>query len=1559
MFRPLSKSHRRPPRRGTSFILIVVVMLALFSAVGTAYALFAMREARLALQRKTSEGGGIAPPMRAPDPTDTINRFFGTFIYDTDDNDIFNAMRGYGGGRSIYGRDVLALNTGLPLTNAYGGVGIFHEANPCGDRATQPNHTFMLVNGAPFLLDPEYMGVRPLDASGNPLPFDPTTRTYVGKNAGYSYADLKDFFLAAYDPATGEVLAPSFHRPWLFGSLDPTNPNWLSPTGQLMILRPRPAEHPNFPRVPPDPDGVYRGDVQNMPGGVGPQKNDSIWMDIGLPPITMPGGKKVKPMVAPLIVPLNGLLNASAHGNTYYGGGHSSYYGLGPWEVNLSYLLGPDAPSVVNGRGPLQQRAALTAAPYGTMRSYAPYLSATTSFSLDGAVAWNNTLIGMPPVYPQGNSIAGVPAFVTSGLQTSNAAVSHPALFNPVEWLDRGGLFASGNRVYQLSDAKRFNFRYADVPDWYAQSDLARQAPNTLFPQIPVIIQTRQNTPNNYRLDPSHGNRGIVTTFGFDLDRPKVTPVFPARTAANSLMFPAPPPYTNPFGLKPTLPPVTSYPSPVTTPVGPATDFAAQNRWTNAFAALSAVNLNRQLADYRTPAAVTGNLPIAGNLAGQVQLPDGTTGLQADWDRQQLARDIFARLIVATGAAGYVDTVPATGVLRITLPDPVSLTFTVPSGASAGTPAGPFTQAQYDALRYLAQLAANIVDYIDNDDVSTTFAWNPNPGNGSADFTNPTDVGYRVVFGVERPRLVINEAYSEITNDPTEVLNSVANPAGKPAQVRFWVELLNPTAQPPAGSPLGTGAVPLSAYRIEVRRAYRQTVAGGTAADANGTVQNNYLFLNPANTTGGFDTSAAAPDAVFTFPQNNATVAPNSGTYTPAANNTLTPGMVLVGPPVAQQQNFDEFAPNTAAGVWQGMVQSPALGQAANSQGMGYTIPLPQNAPNAASTEFRRHIVLLRRLANPYMPPGPTNQYVTVDMMDYVQSFDAIMELSTQIVARTPGNPANATTYDSTANRSSAGKVQPYAGHAAATTQANAANTYAFPLSMVVNQTFTDKNTTNVNGNTILDTFGVHNGSAGTQPAGQTYNPASPPTLTDPTLMTPFDWLPHMDRTLVNQLELLQVRDTAPHRLTDTFLLGTPLLTTPATGITYDTGYAQWFNNGLSRALEYLTVKPYTMGVASGGRVPGRINVNAVPEQRVLTGLMDPQPGNVFDQSFVTNTAWSQWMQSRTATLQNVALANGTSLISRTGPPTQTFAEANSFGPGIDRPFLPFGAPAVIPGSPFAYGAGGSIDNSGNNLDLTMLRRSAAGNPPLLFANLTSKAQPPTYPTSQPNGPSYFQAEPARKVLNNVTTVNQQYAVFLTIGYFELDAQNPPLVIGGTSVPRLGAEAYINVPGDMRQKVVAVVDLSNMALDPLANTVARRPAGYPGNLAWRPFFTSLQANAYGNGSPSPSGALNIAYSRYDGTNLYVAADGQEVAITVGSTLVLGYGTDQQIVTVTAVGQGQVTVAANNGLFRTAWAGTCVSNVRPGYPGDVNRLSQPFDCNAETYKALVPYFERLK
>ena len=68
MFRPLAPAYRAPHRRGTSIILIALVMLTLFSAVGTAYVFFAMREARLAQARKEEQGAGALPGASAPDP---------------------------------------------------------------------------------------------------------------------------------------------------------------------------------------------------------------------------------------------------------------------------------------------------------------------------------------------------------------------------------------------------------------------------------------------------------------------------------------------------------------------------------------------------------------------------------------------------------------------------------------------------------------------------------------------------------------------------------------------------------------------------------------------------------------------------------------------------------------------------------------------------------------------------------------------------------------------------------------------------------------------------------------------------------------------------------------------------------------------------------------------------------------------------------------------------------------------------------------------------------------------------------------------------------------------------------------------------------------------------------------------------------------------------------------------------------------------------------------------------------------------------------------------------
>src|SRR5207237_8102640 len=113
--------------------------------------------------------------------------------------------------------------------------------------------------------------------------------------------------------------------------------------------------------------------------------------------------------------------------------------------------------------------------------------------------------------------------------------------------------------------------------------------------------------------------------------------------------------------------------------------------------------------------------------------------VQAQQARVQFAKELFDRLrLVTTGTAEDLNTLlPRLGI------------------ASTGP-----RKPQFDALRWLAQLAVNIVDYIDSDDYITPFNWYGEPG------TPPSKQHW--VFGTELPRLVVHELYVESDNVQTD-----------------------------------------------------------------------------------------------------------------------------------------------------------------------------------------------------------------------------------------------------------------------------------------------------------------------------------------------------------------------------------------------------------------------------------------------------------------------------------------------------------------------------------------------------------------------------------------------------------------------------------------------------------------------------------------------------------------------------------------------------------------------------------------------------------------------
>ena len=92
---------------------------------------------------------------------------------------------------------------------------------------------------------------------------------------------------------------------------------------------------------------------------------------------------------------------------------------------------------------------------------------------------------------------------------------------------------------------------------------------------------------------------------------------------------------------------------------------------------------------------------------------------------------------------------------------------------------------QYATFRWLAQLSANIVDFIDTDDVMTQFHWVTTP--------EGTDSGF--VFGTELPKLVVNEVYLEYDNDRNGPIEDGSRPADAGCRESIYHERMGGIAQ--------------------------------------------------------------------------------------------------------------------------------------------------------------------------------------------------------------------------------------------------------------------------------------------------------------------------------------------------------------------------------------------------------------------------------------------------------------------------------------------------------------------------------------------------------------------------------------------------------------------------------------------------------------------------------------------------------------------------------------------------------------------------------------------
>ncbi len=1207
----------------------------------------------------------------------------------------------------------------------YGKAGNSIPFNGAGRLHTDPNP----ANDDFYKIDyTNYTGgaARDPDQSGSP-------------NVPYTYPDYNNLFLSAVRASDGAVLIPSYFR---------ANPQ----QGQGPItLRPNATYHPQFP-VMEDAGG----DVKNLadsPGtliGGNLANNDSVWLDLGFPVMKAADGRKFKPLFAPLIQDLDNRVNVNVHGNkfgtwdTQRGGGlgdrgtfwSTSEHGWGPWEVNPAKVLkgldSPGAPEwqaewryLLLGKNGVQGRCDSQAWFYAVRWPVLPPQEFWIKGKFYSMTDANCHICG------QGNlSLPGSPQFAwfPQGGNWYRTPGSSPDCPFPSAHLDYGrDNFTGGDETPYPTF-----YNFFDPSGWNAFEAGAR---DRCFPISSMEALLRYNdrgspalTSDLFRLcpqsfgDPTLGPpaRRLVTTHAFDVDRPGVVPC---------IWDPAQQPYTLAGNsLYPTGDPVPFPAAPLAAP--PAnSEFSATGQALTA--ALGRIDLNRKLPDY--PGADGGTMQIPNGSYAQFQ-----TAQQA---RQDFAQEIFDCLRKVTGAGDPND---------------------------ASLPAD-----QKNALRWLAQLSVNIVDFVDSDDYITPFAWSkPDPNSRGS---------WQWVYGTELPRLVVNEVYAEIGNDASDPLNGAQ--ATKPYKVKFWVELHNPFRSDIFGNLSEGGAARLQTPGGDA--VYQLVVAG----------QPNNNLRSASNVLGDPDAAniktvvskwepepapAAQPTLAATeyvLVRSFHSISDGQTQGTDGSNR----GFALVGPK-------DDFPGQGGP--------TPTL-RVKDQQANGNRSSLVYEAPLSTDmTALPKHTLLLRRLACPTMPPQSDpnqdnyNPYVTVDYAEDVPTNDA--------VANDANGMHNPT---AVAQRFAVGRNQPYA---ADKSQQNSQSDQANQLQNQPQHTFFKINYQHV---------------------------------------TPFDWLFFLDRPTHNPMELLQVSGFKPHELTQQFMTGgiDPQTSQPRNKHTHR---AAWYDEKarIYRLFEFLRGGHRIQGVPLGGRTLGKININTIWDPETFRALCDRRPSDFFSDTDVDN-AFTALVQSRT--------------------PTGT--------PGTnDRPFRGMASACSPAGQQYASGSG---------IDDTFLRSAGDANDP--NRRLFEVANLPGYA----NGHPFCKSQMMPKIFGNTTTRSNVFAVWVTVGFFEVlddsNAYKPPV---------LGKELGRAENRHVRHRMFAVVDRSNLTFDPAAPTKAGA----------RPFFMDVRS------------AVTTAPAAATITLTAVTGNYEELrfAIQQGDKLTIDAGPRQETITVQNVNVAANQITAN-------------------------------------------------
>ena len=1288
-------------KRSGMILLIVVAFLSMFLVVGTTYLLVADSI------RRTSDFDLNATDKRSDyalmpdiDPRYMFDFALGQILYDVVDPTLFDvatgkilttnsSLRGHSLARDIYGGYKAAGGNDRPFQ----GIG-----KTATELANPDYRVKTLVTATTVIADPEKSSRQIANAPNTPS---------SSWNLPNTFSDNNHLYLASYklDSAGNPTGNPSF--------------NGLDAVGLNLDVK----------------------NLEGYPGG-----NDSIWIDAGFPVMTTPDGRKYKALIAPLILDLDGRINLNVAGNLMqrdsttpaFTADHASNQGWGRWEINPKKLI-ENYSGMVAQYSPLSpSNEFLNLLSYGTSSGIPAAASNVSSLN-----QWKTYGRFFQANYLPVNSNPPATTYFASTLLHSYSPVdfngagdfqamggwgptAKPTFVNPNGFPSFGQGFGNGQASEHLLDgvnpslnyhARNFNpyrtqssangvssvfpvsetasiLRWQGKGEPFTKSQLAQLLPKSLGADMPY---------NTSGMDGIFRQRirNMVTTLSADLDRPALASISP-DTLSNAMTGAV---YSNTFRTKNFIFPDRSNPvaQAGVTYYSPLPDTASPI--SNQTSPSLKFNLDRLLTPF--PAVVQNGMSDQTNFinyAGPVKVQFD----QAVNDRQAFAQEIYNVLRNVTGVIFY---------------------------ETAVTSMDPAVQADLMEIkktnRWFAQLAANIVDFIDADDFNTVFSWSGDPKD--------------YVFGVELPRVVINEAYSMAQNDSGDTFMNNTK-ATMPTQLFTAVELMNPL--PPDGNygvgPGGHNAVLQfkDASGTEYQN-YKLVLCQRGQVSGQMNLVNGMYF----NSTGSYDfngTNIAMDSNGMAKAILDNWTDPNN---MPMANMVPATWYLNAGaPPMVVSDDTTlrmEADPKINATFKTPKIKLKTMGVAQT--------PGINNAPE----------VLLQKLVYPGMTPNdldpvtgvkaiamlPYNPYITVDVFTKGKIND--LRKYDDNAAR---NPDVTTT-------SSIGRRYPYLDSIGLDVMTFGNNMY--------------------NGNNTGNQVGGIGGCQHTM--GQANS----------NVLNPLPWLAHLDRQLINPLELIHVSTVKPHELTQTACrwndaFNQPNIPANNVPMKISHPYASnwpWFdeNTRLHRFLEAVGVSPLQAGESRHGRVLGKVNVNTMPSEEVFQAVADAAAANNFAAGDVT-TGYNNLVSQR---------------------PIANFGQTNN---------VDFSS---------------AVSKKGFNKSLLgyqSFASTAAGNAEVPFGNLLDVQG---FQASGVNPAIYPRKELLNKIGNSVTTRSNVFAVWITTGYFEVtdDATQPPA---------LGAEIGKADGINIRHRMFAIVDRTNMVTGVGASNVAV-PAlglvsGFTGNL---------------------------------------------------------------------------------------------------------------------------------